>query len=517
MTRSLVRDTSYTTIATVVAFVANLTTSIVVTRKLGPTAFGIYSLLIWFRTIVGALSDIGLSNAVARFFPELMGRGDTSLALKVAARLFLIQFSVVLLIGVLIVSGRELVASLLNEYQVARYLPLVGSTLVLSSMGTFLRAMLSGTQQFRAKMLIDIATSLALLACISSLLVYRRLGILELLYVDIAVGVLQLAGLGYYLKGYLSIRSGFDKLISDNLHLIRYCAGVFFFTTLYAFFMQRVENFFISRYHSSEQIAFFNLSFNMATSLLVLLPMALSSVMLPALAKAYGRNDRVDMERTFTLSLRLMAFLILPIGLGGAAIAPTLIETVYGAAYEPAGEVLRVLLVGAVFSSIVTMIIPVFWALGESIPAAIWLMPNIALSISLAFLFIPRYAALGAAVSNLISQLSLGLTGLAYLRFRHGFAFPIGAYLRIGGAAVMVGVVARFSILIFGSVIGLALGLLAAVALYAPSLLLFRAITTNDLDAMDLLSDLLPQRLSRLLKFATDHARSYSVIISSEL
>jgi O-antigen/teichoic acid export membrane protein len=462
------------------------------------------------------LSDVGLSNAVARFLPDLVGRGNTLLAEKVAARLFLTQLGITLLIGFLIVSGRDSIASLFNEPQIARYLPLVGSTLVIAVMVTFLRAMISGTQQFRAKMRVDIAASLMLLTGIALLAVYNRLGVRELLYVDIGVGVFQLIFLCYYLRSHLSIGHGFGRFHEKSLHLIRYCAGVFFFTTLYAFLMQKVETFFITRYHNSEQIAFFNLSFNIAMSLLVLLPAALASVMLPTLAKSYGRNDRADMARTFTHSVRFMAFLILPIGLGGALIAPALIETIYGTAYAPAGEVLRVLLLSAMFSSIVTMIIPVFWALGESIPAAVWLIPNAALSICLAYLFIPRHAAIGAAFSNLIAQLSLGVSGIAYLRYRHGFFFPIGAYARIGVAAILVAILARLNILVFGPTLGLISGFLMAVASYVPALLLLRVVTVDDLNTADQLWDSLPRGASRPLKYATNRIRAYATVVVSE-
>jgi O-antigen/teichoic acid export membrane protein len=123
---------------------------------------------------------------------------------------------------------------------------------------------------------------------------------------------------------------------------------------------------------------------------------------LPWFSRHPGHGD-VSLARGFSMSLKAVVAMMLPLALGLILFAEPLIETLYGAQYDGAVTPLRLLGAMTVLWGINAMIVTVLIARDRpdayTRPAALALVPNLAL----AFVLIPLYGADGAALAAVIS------------------------------------------------------------------------------------------------------------------
>ena len=150
------------------------------------------------------------------------------------------------------------------------------------------------------------------------------------------------------------------------------------------------------------------------TALTQLILVGMTNVFSPTFARFLGARQREESLPGYSRALRLMILLAMPISIGGLVLGPPLINLAYGARYEDAGPVLRILVavvpltaVGAISTALLVgygkMRIPI-------VVAAISALTDIVA----AALLVPRMDAIGAAIANDLAVLAATVILLIY-------------------------------------------------------------------------------------------------------
>jgi O-antigen/teichoic acid export membrane protein len=245
----------------------------------------------------------------------------------------------------------------------------------------------------------------------------------------------------------------------------------------------RVEVIVLGALTSPEAVGYYSAAVAAAGATMKIGPAIVSAVFFPLLAADWARADRPAFAARYAQCLRYLTFAAAPLALGGIALAEAGVDVVLGPAYAPMVPVLRVTLLATALAAVaegpaavVTAIERQDWLLRVGAPLA-------ALNLVLDLLLVPSFGPLGAAWANLTVALGeVVLLGVAAWRLA-GAAPPLSALVPIL-AAGLSSVAAWLALGDRHDLLGLGLGLAAAIPLYAGVLAASRFFRPEDAEVI---------------------------------
>jgi O-antigen/teichoic acid export membrane protein len=248
---------------------------------------------------------------------------------------------------------------------------------------------------------------------------------------------------------------------------------------------------FLKAFSGLEQIAFYSISFGLASNLL-LIPRTFGSATGMSLMVESARDPgRVDsIMRNSCRYLLLVAF---PVHLGAAAITAEAIRVTYGVKYIGAIPVLivaSILSIPRAFTEMPDVLLraadrqkQLFWVI------AITGVVNIALDAAL----IPHFGAVGAAWANGLAQ-TFGIAGMwQAARRSYRFAFPVQSAVRLGLAGSIMAAIAYLAGRMLHGVPGLIVAIVIAAPIYIVLVRLFHGMEPSDRQRLASIGDRLPR------------------------
>lgn len=250
-------------------------------------------------------------------------------------------------------------------------------------------------------------------------------------------------------------------------------AGVF--VTAY----YRIDGVILFHYRGATETAYYSAAYRVL-DVLQILPMTVASVLLPLLASAQrsGESD-AQAKKLFALAVTLLLAAAMPVAVCGAILAPKIVGLIYGPRYHSSAYLLAVLL---------PAFIPIClgYVLTSQLILHNLLRPYIAITfvgavvnIVLNMLAIPRYGAAAAAWTTLGTEL-LSMTCIAAVVARRlGLKLPAERAARALAAVAATGAavwLVREQPLV--------LSIVVAAVVYAPCLLVSRALSISELRSL---------------------------------
>lgn len=266
----------------------------------------------------------------------------------------------------------------------------------------------------------------------------------------------------------------------------------------------RVEYIFIGFYCDNLQIGYYTIGLSLA-SLMNQLSMQLSGEIVPFLGRHHDDDDHDEIKKIYQSMSRMMALLMFPLCLGGAAITPELVSTLFGAAFVPATRVSELLVAMSAVSALATVPASLI-ASRERTDVFVWATPLAGfLMVTGLAVTVPFGEGLAAAaVRSVVHGLwFVGLTFFVWRTFR--IALPIASLTRILISAAACAVAARLTIVSVPGPLGIVAAIGVGAIVYLLSLRLTRAFA--DLDRDDFAAMAVPEdrnALQRLLLVAVD-------------
>jgi O-antigen/teichoic acid export membrane protein len=267
--------------------------------------------------------------------------------------------------------------------------------------------------------------------------------------------------------------------------------------------------FFIGIYCPVDAVGFYNLATRIGVFFHIF-PMAFAYVLLPIVAEKFGSGENETIKEVYSTSLRFLMPIVLPLAVGGIALAAPIVTFLYGPDYEQTIALLQVLLIFYSIGSLMdggTSVIrginqPGFLLMIRIICAAV----NIGMSLWL----IPKIGVIGATLAFGMTALIMFPSYSIFIYKKVGARFPVGDALKAVTASLIMGaVVYLVNIQISSSILSMAVGIPLGVIVYLVAIFALRYVRKEDLSIIRRVLNSLPAPLKRVSSAVTDFAEKF--------
>ncbi len=376
--------------------------SIFVTRALGPEGRGVYT---WLLTLAGIGSHVALfgldtaNRRLAASEPE-----------KIPA---LLRMNLGLIFGAgSLVSAALAVIALGND--MVKDSPLLVAlavvTVPLNAMMMAVSSVLMAEQKIGQAALSSFLPKALLGVAFGGIVIAGVVSVGGALGVNLLVTVVGTALPLWWLRGHLLDGRGGLEFRPYVQTVWRTCSAAYIAGLAY-YMMQKVDVLMIGYYMGEAPTGYYGVASNMAD--LMIMPISIIAAMLSTRMAAGHKAGVV------TGLARHVVALTMGLAVVGCAftwvIAPWIIELLFGPAFAPAAEVLRLLCVAVVGLSFFMLMHNILIATGRARYLALPALVGCGANVGLNMMLIPAYGLIGACVASIIAYPLAGLVGLGIL------------------------------------------------------------------------------------------------------
>jgi lipopolysaccharide exporter len=343
-----VKGTAWSYASFVTVRVPALVTTIVLTRLVAPSDFGVIAIGLVILTYLDALNEFGISSAVIYSADD----GDAELS---------VAFWLSMLTGIgaalLMTAFAAPIAAAFDEPRLRTVLPVLSLAFVLNSIGSVHIAVLKKRLQFRQLVPVDIARA-ALKAIVAIGCAFAGWGVWSLVAGQLAGELAGSTAVWIRLKwrpSFVWDRAVVHRVLGYGAHIM----GVGLLGALLA----DVDYLIVGRRLGSQQLGFYAVGFRLPELAVMGVCYAVSATMFPVLTRL--RRDPQAMAQGLAKSLRVLALVTVPIGVGIALTSRDFVATFYGERWEPTGRVMPFIALYAVVFSITFVCGDVYKAVGR--------------------------------------------------------------------------------------------------------------------------------------------------------
>jgi O-antigen/teichoic acid export membrane protein len=367
---------------------------LVLARYLGVDDFGQYNLVMTFVLVAITAVDFGLTRLIVRDLSREPERIPEYLATLLPLRASLAVAGYLGLLAAVWLAGYSGHTLMLAAIAAGALLP--------TSIGLVFDALFHAGQQMLYSAAGDVVIALAQ-CLIGAMVMLAGGGVEALLATGVATALSYMLFLGRqaHSRGY-PIRARLDRRLCTQL--LRQAAP-FALATLLAILATRAELLLLGRLSAAENVGLFSAA-SRFTETALLLPTVLASAVAPVIAQFHA-GSREHLRDVYVWTIRRMLFVTLPLALTGVVLAGGILGLLFPRAYQQATPVLQLLFCAFPFASL--QIINSVILTMSSRPRLMIVNSVVATTTQFAMglLIIPRYGLIGAAVSALVSQVSI--------------------------------------------------------------------------------------------------------------
>ena len=430
----------------IVSFVLGMAASVIMARSLGPNDLGIFHQVQWFAGTASVIISLGFITSITKFTAQFRAEGR----IKDVVALIRFIFNVELAIAGMTTLGLIFLAPrIADHYFTTAQTKLFVLAFIAITPGiqtAIFSATLEGTQIFKYQSIHSLTvTPVALLTKV--FLMLNGFGLVSLFWINLIFSIVNLSFFYWasrregLLLGWVSGEKGGPLWKKELLIYNRSSIGIHFVDLIV---WSRSENFFLGRYCSASQIAYYNLAHNLIAKFTGTLPNLMWRILLPLSSEQQGRSEPEKMKRTYTHSLRYMAFIAFPTVVACYVASYELIIIFYGHAYAEAKICFQIFCFGSLLSNLAQPGSAVIYATNRQGFILRYGTVLAFLNIGLDIFLIPRYGARGAAICYMVTT-SLGVIGgFVFTTRKMGFPIPWSAWLKSGGAAGFMGLLLSY-------------------------------------------------------------------------
>jgi O-antigen/teichoic acid export membrane protein len=481
--RSVARGGAWLLFARFVPQIQVLVVSVVAARYLEPELMGRQSFISFVIGSVVIVGTAGLPGGLNRFVAELQGAKLGG----VARSLFWWTWRIEAVLAV--VSAAAIGAAALAGAEPRGAWLFAALACAFSVMQTVPAALLVGMQRWRNATIAGVTTGVLSVPATIAVLAAGG-GVTGFFVVEAAMVGFNLLWIGILGRNALvdlpprepvpgSYRRGF----------LHFAAATTLFSVIELVVWRRSEFVFLAAYSDDAQIALYSIAFAAANAL-TRMPEVITAVTMPAVATlaGAGRHDRI--RSGYWRGLRLLILVTPVIAIGAAALGPEVLEALYGSQYSGVRPVFLILMAPLMVLPLLSMTQAVLYALGKLRFLIFVGLAATVVNLGLAWLLIPAFDAVGAALSNAGAQVAAGVPGLIYAgRMMGPTGVSVGGVLRSLAVAATMGATAYLASAAVGGLAGVAVGLLVgALALLAAGRLL-KPLSRGDAEWVEGLAD----------------------------
>jgi len=329
--------------------------SILVTRTLGPEAFGSYTLVLWLATVMMPAIGIGATTLTSRHTAELQSREVPRLAAGIFYFVWQRQYGRILLYCLIYLLLIFPCFWFFGTRTPVLLLILAGLSVPPLLLGSVANITLCSLRRYD---LIAIIHMVGILAMLLLLLIATQVPgkLIILLLIASAISsaftliiaficIMQLLPMEQAQAPGLFLRERLTRSLNNSLLLF----------LLDVIVWQRSELVLIAHWRSAAELGFYALSSMISASMMEIPPVLLSTYILPLLRRYVPGQRYSNAAGAFVKTSCYMILLAVPLCIVMVLFCPAIIGSWFGATYLPAVTPLRILLIGSAIGSIATV------------------------------------------------------------------------------------------------------------------------------------------------------------------
>ena len=328
--------------------ILQIASQIVLARLLGPAAFGTVTAAVLVILIAGIVAELGLGAALVQA-PEI----DSTDVRSAFTRVMLSAIS----ISGIILLGADFVGSIFDNPRVAEVLRWMTLAMICQALGVVSLALLRRQLDFKTIQIAQVASYFVGFFLIGVTCAWLGAG--EWSLVAAWVSQTFLASVIQYSKARHQLR---PRLRSGPAPL----AGFGLRTVVASFAnwsVENIDNIMVGRAFGTTTLGAYSISYNLVRTPVNHLVFSLQQVLLPFTAQS--QDDAETMRKAYQSLLWVVAVITMPTFFGLGALAPTVIEALYGSAWDAAIPLLVPLAFAMPLQAIQAVGGPVLWGSGQ--------------------------------------------------------------------------------------------------------------------------------------------------------
>ncbi|MDO8668110.1 MAG: flippase [bacterium] len=396
---NLAKNTSYFTLALILQKIISFSYFIIIARALGPEDLGKYYFAISFATVFSIFMDFGLTNVLTREIAK-----EKAQANNYFSAILTIKIPLSIITGLIII----IIANLLDYSELTKTLIYFSTACVI--LDSFTAAFFSVSRGFHNLSFESAASVLFQVIVLITGLIILKLG----LGLNWLIGALLLASIFnfiyslYVISGIfkLSLRPIYDPKLIKLILKISISFGLFaVFQKVYTYF----DTVLLSTLAGDYYVGLYQVAFKIMNAL-QFLPLAFTASLYPAMS-AYWASNREQLAVTFERAMNYLIIISLPISVGIAVLADKIV-LIFKSGFEDAVLPLEINIVALLFMFIAYPIGSLLNACDKQKVNTVNMAVTVAASIILNLILIPRFQAVGASITVLVSSILMLILGL---------------------------------------------------------------------------------------------------------
>ncbi len=404
--RKILVNTIAQFISRTISLLISLASVIILTRYLGTSGYGDYSLVFAYISFFIAFSDLGFNTALVRNLAGKLSVARIVLASYINTKLFLVFVSVLL----------SLIGLFFSPYSLT-----VKKAILVGILGVGIGNLASyNTSILQSRVRLDLVAGIELVVKFITigftfLFVYLKFNIVGLVFAVFLGNLVGLFVSAIPIRDVLFFNLSIDKRVIRNILMNSFPIGLTTFISLLYF---KIDTLLLAAFKSTSEVGIYGLSYKVLENLLTFWGFYMASVF-PLLSKYYLKSnfDRYsDLLRKTYFALVVLSIFIVT---GGLIFAEPLIGLLGGAEFSLSVSSLKILLLAVPFFLLNNVYYHVLLTFGEIKTIIKVLSISLFLNILLNMFVIPNYGFLGASVTTVITEFIVSAIYVTFLQRRY--------------------------------------------------------------------------------------------------
>jgi O-antigen/teichoic acid export membrane protein len=452
--RRVARNIIHFLFSNVVSFFLGMVASVVMARSLGPNDLGIFHQVQWVAGTISVIISLGFITGITKFTAQFRSEGRSRDIVAMVRFIFNIELAIAgfTSVGLMILAPR--IADHYFSPDQTKLFMLAFIAITPGIQTAIFSATLEGAQIFRYQTVHSLTVTPIALGT-KVWLMLNGYGLLSLFWINFIFALVNLSFFYWaarregLLVGWMRGWKGGKEWKKELLNYNRSSIGIHFVFGLVP------RTFFLGRYCSASQIAYYNLAHNLITKFTGTLPNLMWRILLPLTVDQQGNPESDRMQRTYRHALRYIGFIAFPTVTACYVAAYELIIIFYGHAYSEAKTCFQIFCFGALLSNLAQPGSAAIYATNRQGFILKYGAVLAVLNISLDLWLIPKYGAPGAAACYGITT-SLGVIGgFVFTTLKMNLSIPWSAWIKSASAAALMGLLLAYMLTIPSSAFGL--------------------------------------------------------------
>lgn len=486
----IVGTSSFVLVAALLSKLINYVYKIVIARGLGPEVYGLFSLGLIVISVFSAIASFGLVEGVLRYASFYRGKRQNA---KISAIMkgvvaITILTSIVSTV-VLFIIAPFIAETIFKEPQLSYYLRILALSIPPAVLaGVYLSALRAFERVKTFSFLVNVFhNAIKLFLLVFFLFIMSKTNAILFSYSLSFVGLFVVAYIVYKVTIYRTIAKDRELEKDKRRELILTTLSFswpLIFTSLLAVLFFWTDSFFLGYYLDAVDVGVYNAAVTLA-GLFTIAQDLFMQLFLPLISKELARKREGVIQELSKQIFKWIVIINVPLLISLVILPGPIINFFFGAAYLGAASSLRVLAIGALFSSFTSLSIGLINMKGKTKSVLMTFVIFTLLNALFDVMLVPVYGLQGAAIATTIAWLGFSATLMVLVRKNYGF-FPVRRkVLRVLLVALVPAAmlyVASQYLEISNSTL-IILGLLFAVV-YVGLVVITRCLDYNDLEAI---------------------------------